>query len=404
MNQRVADVVVTGLGATTPLGGDAVSTWEALLGGESGVAAIEDAWAARLPVRIAARLRVEPAAVVDRMMGRVQLRRLDRCEQLALVAAWEAWADAGPPDVAPERLAVVIGTSTGGVLTTLAQNRTLDRDGARKVSPYTVPMLMPNGPAAWVSIALGARAGAHAPVSACASGGEAIAIGYDLIRAGRADVVVAGGVDACIHPLILAAFGQAKALSTRNDEPCLASRPFDAGRNGFVMGEGAAVLVLARADLAAKQYARVAGYGISSDAGHITASSQDGQVRSMRTALATAGLSPIEIGHVNAHATSTPIGDETEAAAIAEAIGTHPSVTAIKSMTGHLCGGAGALGALSAVLSIRHGLVPATVNLDRLDVKLDVVTGRPRRGPVTAAVVNAFGFGGHNVSLAFTAC
>ncbi|MEU7109531.1 beta-ketoacyl-[acyl-carrier-protein] synthase family protein [Streptomyces sp. NPDC046215] len=404
MTDNSGDVVVTGLGATTPLGGDAVSTWAAMLAGESGIGAIEEEWAADLPVRIAGRLKVEPAGALDR----VQARRMDRCEQIALVAAREAWADAAGPDVDPERLAVVIGTGTGGVLTLLGQDDILESSGVRRVSPHTVPMLMANGPAAWVSIELGARGGAHTPVSACASGAEAIAMGLDLIRLGRADVVVAGGAEACVHPLPLAGFAQARAHSTRNDAPERASRPFDAGRDGFVIGEGAAVVVLERAAFAAARGARVhaalAGAGVTSDAYHITASHPEGQIRAMRLALSSAGLSPLDVGHVHAHATSTPLGDLVEARSVAEAVGTHPAVTATKSMTGHLFGAAGALGALAAICAVRDGVIPATRNLEVLDpeVKLDVVAGAPRRGPLRAALTNAFGFGGHNASLVFT--
>ncbi|GAB2445927.1 beta-ketoacyl-[acyl-carrier-protein] synthase family protein [Streptosporangium sandarakinum] len=398
------DVVVTGLGATTPVGGDVASAWAALLAGRSGIGLIEEEWADGLPVRIAGRLRVEPTEVLDR----VQARRLDRCQQIALVAAREAWADAGAPETDPERLAVVVGTGVGGVLSTLAQDEVRRTTGARRVSPYTVPMLMPNGPAAVVSMEFGARAGAHTPVSACASGAEAIAMGLDLIRLGRADVVIAGGAEACVHPLTIAGFAQAKALSTRNDAPEEASRPFDAARDGFVLGEGAALVVLERAEFAAargaRAYAALAGAGVTSDAYHITAGDPEGQMRAIRAALSSAGLSPLDIDHVHAHATSTPPGDVTEARSIAEAIGTHPAVTATKSMTGHMCGAAGAMGAISAILSIRDGVVPAVRNLDDLDpeVKLDVVMGGPRRGRVSAALANAFGFGGHNASLILT--
>ncbi|MEU0273794.1 beta-ketoacyl-ACP synthase II [Streptomyces sp. NPDC006307] len=405
MSAYTGDVVVTGLGATTPLGGDAAATWAGMLAGRSGIRPIEEEWAAGLPVRIAGRLAVEPTEVLDR----VQARRLDRCEQVALVAAREAWADAGAPEVEPERLAVVIGTGTGGALTMLGQDDVLEASGVRRVSPHTVPMLMANGPAAWVSIELGARGGAHTPVSACASGAEAIAMGLDLIRLGRADVVVAGGAEACVCPLTLAGFAQARAHSTRNDAPERASRPFDVDRDGFVIGEGAGVVVLERAEFAAARAARahaaLAGAGVTSDAYHITAAHPEGQVRAMRLALAAAGLSPLDIGHVNAHATSTPKGDLAEARSVAEAVGTHAAVTATKSMTGHLFGAAGAVGALAAILAVRDGVVPPTVNVETLDpeVKLDVVTGEPRRGPVGAALTNAFGFGGHNASLVFTA-
>ncbi|MER5639824.1 beta-ketoacyl-ACP synthase II [Kitasatospora sp. NPDC002227] len=398
------DAVVTGLGATTPLGGDVRTTWAGLLEGRSGIRPITAEWAAGLPVRIAGQLAVEPTEVLDR----VQARRLDRCEQIALVAAREAWADAGAPEVDPERLAVVIGTGTGGALTLLGQDDVLETSGVRRVSPHTVPMLMANGPAAWVSIELGAKGGAHTPVSACASGAEALALGLDLIRLGRADVVVAGGTEACICPITLAGFAQAKAHSTRNDEPERASRPFDVDRDGFVIGEGAVVFVLERAEFAAaraaRAHARLAGAAVTSDANHITAAQPEGQVRAMRRAMAEAGVSPLDVSFVHAHATSTPLGDLAEAQSVTEAIGTHPAVTATKSMTGHLFGAAGAIGALATVLALRDGTVPPTVNLDTQDpaVKLDIVTGTPRRAALSAALTNSFGFGGHNASLLFT--
>lgn len=403
MRSGIDGVLVTGLGATTPLGGDVASTWAAMLAGESGIRVIEEEWAADLPVRIAGRLKEEP----DRLLDRVQARRMDRCEQVALVAAREAWADAGRPEVDPERLAVVIGTGTGGATTMLGQDDVLEAAGVRRVSPHTVPMLMANGPAAWVSIDLGARGGAHTPVSACASGAEAIAMGLDLIALGRADVVVAGGAEACVHPLPLAGFAQARAHSTRNDAPQEASRPFDSGRDGFVIGEGAAVMVLERADFArargARGHAVLAGAGVTSDAYHITAGHPEGQVRAMRRALAAAGLDPLAIDHVQAHATSTPKGDLVEAESITEAVGTHPAVTAVKSMTGHMFGAAGAVGAMAAVLALRDGVVPAIRNLEDPDpqVKLDLVSHGPRRLAGGAALANSFGFGGHNASLVF---
>ncbi|WP_329571365.1 beta-ketoacyl-[acyl-carrier-protein] synthase family protein [Kitasatospora sp. NBC_01266] len=404
MTASQATVLVTGLGATTPLGGDVDSTWAALLAGESGVGSLDDDWATELPVRIAARLRVEPSQVLDR----VAVRRLDRAQQVALIAAREAWAHAGRPEVDPDRLAVVIGTGNAGLMTALGQDQTLRASGIRQVSPHTIPMMMPNGPAACVSIELGAQGGAHTPVSACASGAEAISMGLDLIRLGRADVVIAGGTDACVHPLPIAGFAQAKAHSTRNQAPQEASRPFDTQRDGFVFGEGAALVVLERADFAtargARAHAVLAGAGVNSDAYHITAGNSDGQIRAIRLALASAGLTPTQIDLVHAHATSTELGDLTEAQSITEAIGTHPVVTASKSMTGHLFGAAGALGAMVAILALRDAVVPATLNLTELDprVKLDVVAGAARRGEYGAALSNAFGFGGHNVSLVFT--
>ncbi|MFH7599153.1 beta-ketoacyl-[acyl-carrier-protein] synthase family protein [Streptomyces racemochromogenes] len=404
MRTGITEVCVTGLGATTPLGGDAETTWRAMLRGENGIRAIEEDWAASLPVRIAGRVRRDPAEVLER----VRARRLDRCEQLALVAAREAWADAGRPEVEPERLAVVVGTGTGGALTLLGQDDVLEASGVRKVSPHTVPMLMANGPAAWVSIELGARGGAHTPVSACASGGEALALALDLIRLGRADVVVAGGTEACVHPLPLAGFAQARAHSTRNDDPAAASRPFDSGRDGFVIGEGAGLLVLERAEFAAargaRAYARLAGAGVTSDAHHITAAHAPGQVRAMRTALEAAGLAPADVALVLAHATSTQAGDLVEARSVTEAVGAHAAVTATKSMTGHLFGAAGAVGAVAAVRAVYEGVVPPTRNLEVPDpaVGLDVVAGVARRMPVPAALANAFGFGGHNAAVLFT--
>ncbi|MFD9791656.1 beta-ketoacyl-[acyl-carrier-protein] synthase family protein [Streptomyces sp. NPDC059070] len=398
------EVLVTGLGAITPVGIDTASTWSGLLNGRSGATLLTEEWAAGLPVSVAAGLPVDPASLLDR----VEARRLDRCEQLALIGSREAWRDAGAPEVAPERLAVVIGTGTGGVLTTLGQDDTYEKSGARRLSPYAVPMLMPNGPAAWVSMDLGARGGARTPVSACASGAEAVAMGLDLIRAGRADVVVAGGTEACLHPFTLAAFAQMKALSPRESDPEAASRPFDADRSGFVMGEGAGVLVLERASFArarkARVYGAVAGAAVTSSADHITASDVAGQVRAIESALADARLGAADIGVVHAHATSTPSGDLAEAQAVARAIGTHPVVTATKSMTGHMLGASGAVGAMAALLALYEGTVPATRNLERLDpeVALDVVAGENRTGAWDAALANSFGFGGHNVSLVLT--
>ncbi|MCG3756549.1 MULTISPECIES: beta-ketoacyl synthase [Amycolatopsis] len=409
------DVVITGMGATTPLGGDVASTWDGLLAGRSGIRTIEADWAAELdlPVRIAAQLAVEPTDILPR----VQARRLDRCEQVAIIAARQAWADAGfaeqtdeHADVEPERLGVSIGTGVGGPVTLLTQNDLLHQQGLRKVSPLTVPMLMPNGPAAHVGIDLKARAGVHSPASACASGAEGIANGFEMIRSGRADVVVAGGSEACIHPITVAGFAQARTVSTRNDDPAAASRPFDVSRDGFVLGEGSGVVVLERADRAkargARIYAKLAGYGLTSDAYHITGNHPEGigQIAAMRAAMTMAGLSPSDVGHVNAHATSTVVGDIGEAAAIRSAIGEHPVVTAPKGALGHLVGGAGAVEGIATILALYEGVVPATLNLTELDpkVQLDVVAGENRKVELAAALSNSFGFGGHNTALLFT--
>lgn len=400
-------VVVTGFGATTPLGGDVASTWEALLAGRSGVGTLEQDWVARfeLPVHIAAQLAVEPTETLTR----VQARRLDRSEQVALVAAREAWAHAGSPEVEPERLGVVIGTGVGGAVALLDQDDLLENEGLRKVSVMTIPMLMPNGPAATVGLELGARAGVHAPTSACASGSEAIATAYRMIAMGDADVVVCGGAEACITAITLAGFSQMRAMSTRNDDPTTASRPFDADRDGFVIGEGSGIVVLEREEFAAARGAtvlgRLVGYGMSSDAHHITASPADGegQARAMTTALRRAAATGADVGHVNAHATSTPIGDAAEFASITRAVGEHAVVTAPKSTLGHTLGAAGALESIITMLTLSEGVIPPTANLVHQDpaITLDVVTGHPRRLQVDLAINNSFGFGGHNVALAF---
>ncbi|WP_123602867.1 beta-ketoacyl-ACP synthase II [Micromonospora sp. Llam0] len=404
----MVDVVVTGLGATTPLGGDVAATWEAMLNGKSGVDKLTHDWAAQLPVRIAAELASEPAERLDR----VKLRRLDRSEAIALIAAGEAWTDAGLGDagVDRERLGVSIGSGIGGALTLLAQDDILEASGPRRVSPHTVPMLMPNGPAAWVGLEFGAQAGVHSVASACATGAEAIALGLDMIRAGRADVVMAGGTEAVVHGLPIAGFAAMRAMSTRNDDPQRASRPWDKARDGFVLGEGAGVVVLERAEHAAARgarvYARLAGAGLTSDGYDMVQPHPEGlgAARAIRFALADAGVSGGDIVHVNAHATSTPAGDLAELVALREAIGDHPVLTATKSMSGHLLGAAGALESIATILAIRDSVVPPTINLDDPDdqLDLDVAAQKARPMEVPAALNNSFGFGGHNVALVFT--
>jgi 3-oxoacyl-[acyl-carrier-protein] synthase II len=402
------DVVVTGLGATTPLGGDVASTWDAMLAGRSGVSALTQEWAEQLPVRIAAQLAVEPSEVLDR----IRLRRLDRSEAIALIAAHQAWADSGLAEsgLDPERLAVSFGSGIGGAQTLLHQDDILEASGPRRVSPHTVPMLMPNGPAAWVGIDLGAQGGVHAMASACATGAEALALGLDIIRSGRADVVVAGGTEAVIHPLPIAGFAAMRAMSTRNDEPEKASRPWDKGRDGFVLGEGAGALVLERADHAAARgatvYARLAGSGITSDGFDIVQPDPEcrGGIRAMTRAIQDAGLTGADIAHVNAHATSTPVGDMGEIKGIRAAVGGHPIITSTKSMSGHLLGAAGALESIAAILAIRDSVVPPTINLDDPDERLDLDVAAHKARPleIRAAMNNSFGFGGHNVALVFT--
>ena len=408
MSQR--RVVVTGLGATTPLGADVATTWAALLAGKSGVRLLTEDWRELLPVHFAARVATEPAD----QMERVELRRLDRSEQFALIASREAWKDAGSPDVDKERLGVVIASGIGGVITLLDQFDNLKEKGARGVSPHTVPMLMPNGPAANVGLELQAKAGVHTPVSACASGAEAIGYALEMIRTNRADVIVSGGVEAAIHQLPMAGFAAMKALSTRNDAPERASRPYDADRDGFVLGEGGGILILEEYEHAkargAKIYCELVGQGLSSDGYHIAAPDPDGAgvQRAIKFALADAKLSTKDIVHLNAHATSTPAGDVAEANALRLALGKdsdHVAVSATKSMTGHLLGGAGAIESVFIVKALQERLAPPTINIENLDsaVTIDVVRDVPRQLPAgqIAALNDSFGFGGHNVVLAF---
>lgn len=400
-------VVVTGLGASTPIGGDVASTWSALLEGRSGVRLLTDEWAANLPSRIAARAAVDPLDVLER----VEARTLDRSQQFALIAGREAWAHAGKPDVDKDRLAVVFASGIGGVTTLLGAYDVLKEKGPRRVSPHTVPMLMPNGPAVAVGLDIKARAGVHTPVSACASGAEAIAYGLNLIREGRADVVVCGGTEAAIHELPLAAFAAMRAMSVRNDEPERASRPYDKARDGFVMGEGAGAVVLESEEYAkargAQIIAEIAGAGLSADGYHFAAPEPGGLgvARALRGALADAGLTTSDVVHINAHATSTPPGDAAEAKAIRDVFGSatdNIAVSAPKSVHGHLLGAAGAVEAIATVLAVSQRIAPPTINLDDQDdgIDLNVVTVEVRKLPVGAALSNSFGFGGHNVVLA----
>ncbi|MEV7573544.1 beta-ketoacyl-[acyl-carrier-protein] synthase family protein [Pseudarthrobacter sp. NPDC089323] len=406
-NPSPVRAVVTGAGTVNPLGSSVADTWAALVAGKSGIAALDADWAEQLPVKIAGQA---PADLSGHLSTR-EIKRMDRCGQLALIAAREAWAQAGTPEVDPERFAVVIGSAYGGLGSTLEQDRTLAESGPRKVSPHTLTRLMVNGPAAWVSIDLGARGGARTPVSACASGAEAIVQAAEMIRSGAADVVIAGGVDASVNDLVITGFSQIRALSTRSDEPQRASRPFDGGRDGFVLAEGAGVVVLeseqhARARGAAVLGA-VAGGAVTSDANDIVAADPAMQRRVMQKALESAGMQPADIGFVHAHATSTPVGDRLEGQAINAIFGADVPVTSTKGHTGHLLGGAGALAAVVVLEALRTGQLPGTLNVEELDpeVDLNVVTEdvhtlRPGYSP--AGLVNAFGFGGHSVALVIT--
>jgi 3-oxoacyl-[acyl-carrier-protein] synthase II len=404
-------VVVTGMGTTNPLGGDVATTWDALVKGQSGVRHLDDEWAAEAPVKIAGRIAIEPSEVLER----VQARRLDRSSQFAMIAAMEAWADAGlaETEIDHDRLGVAMASGIGGVTTLLANYDTLLEKGPRRVSPLAVPMLMPNAPAAQVSLYVKARAAVNTPVSACASGNESISLALDQIRLGRADIVLAGGTEAAIHPLPMAAFANMMALSKNTGDPTTVSRPWDTARDGFVLGEGAGVLVLESEEHAlargAHIYAEVLGAGITADSHDIAQPDPQGRggTRAILRALEESDISPSDIVHINAHATSTPQGDIAEGLMIHATLGAHADgvvVTSTKSMTGHLLGGAGALEAIATVLALHHRVSPPTINLDNLDpqVELDIpTTARDLRAGDAAALNNSFGFGGANVAVAF---
>lgn len=404
-------VVITGLGATTPLGGDVASSWEALLGGKSGISTLEQDWVAKyeLPVTFAGQAKVSADAILTPQ----EQKRLDPSSQFALISARQAWLDAGEPEVEPERLGVDFATGIGGVWTLLDAFETLKERGPRRVLPMTVPMLMPNGPAAAIGMALGARAGVRTAVSACASGNEAIANGYHRILSGEADVIVAGGAEAAIHPLPIAAFAAMHALSKRNEEPEKASRPYDTDRDGFVMGEGAGAVVMETLESAkargAKIYCEIVGSSVTSDAYHITAPDPEGAgaARAMISALEMAGASITDVEHVNAHATSTPVGDIAEYTALKRVFGAHTEnliVSATKASTGHLLGGAGAVEAIFTILALKHQLAPGTINLDNQDEQIPLNVPAKSHALTqkdAVAISNSFGFGGHNAVLAF---
>jgi 3-oxoacyl-[acyl-carrier-protein] synthase II len=406
-------VVVTGLGVTSPLGGDVASTWAGALAGRSGVRALEYDWVEQynVPIRIAGQLVVRP----EEVLSRPETKRMDPMSQYAIVATREAWADAGSPEVDPYRLGTVVSTGIGGVWTMLNAWDTVRDRGPERVLPLSVPMLMPNSATAYVELEVGAKAGAHAVVSACASGAEAIALAYDMIVMGRADIVVAGGTEAAIHALPISAFAAMSTLSKRTDDPTKASRPYDVDRDGFVLGEGAAIVVLESEEHArargARIHARLLGTGRTSDGYHIAAPepTADGQMRAMQAAVDQGGLSLSDVTHVNAHATSTPVGDPIEARGIRTLMGAHTDnvlVSATKSMTGHLLGGAGALESVFTIKALQDRTAPPTINVDNPDpdLAINLVRDTPKALAASgdlAAINNSFGFGGHNVALLF---
>jgi len=404
-------VVVTGLGALTPIGKNVSETWTNALAGNSGIVKINQPWSEGLAAQIAGLVTVDPFEVLDR----VSARRMDRSTQLGVIAVKEAWADAGSPDINKERLGVFFGTGIGGLTTVLEQYDILNSRGPDRVNPMTVPMIMPNSAAAMVGLEVGARAGVHSPVSACATSAEAIAGALEMIRNNRADIVVAGGTEACVNRLAIAAFASMRALSTRNEEPELASRPYDINRDGFVMGEGAGALILEEEQHAVKRgakiYGVVSGAGMSSDGYHIAAPEPEGAgaARAMKFALTDANAKATDVVHINAHATSTPVGDIAEYKAMRSALGgalDNVVVTATKSMTGHLLGGAGAVESVFTILGLKEGLIPPTLNLDNQDeeIKVNVAKDKPFKlsSDANFALNNSFGFGGHNVCIAFS--
>ena len=404
-------VVVTGLGALTPIGKNVSETWTNALAGKSGIVKINQPWSEGLAAQIAGLVTVDPFEVLDR----VSARRMDRSTQLGVIAVKEAWSDAGSPDINKERLGVFFGTGIGGLSTVLEQYDILNSRGPDRVNPMTVPMIMPNSAAAMVGLEVGARAGVHSPVSACATSAEAIAGALEMIRNNRADIVVAGGTEACVNRLAIAAFASMRALSTRNEEPELASRPYDINRDGFVMGEGAGALILEEEQHAikrgAKIYGVVSGAGMSSDGYHIAAPEPEGAgaARAMKFALTDANAKATDVVHINAHATSTPVGDIAEYKAMRSALGgalDNVVVTATKSMTGHLLGGAGAVESVFTILGLKEGLIPPTLNLDNQDeqIKVNVAKDKPFKlsSGANFALNNSFGFGGHNVCIAFS--
>ncbi|HEV7742611.1 MAG TPA: beta-ketoacyl-[acyl-carrier-protein] synthase family protein [Pseudolysinimonas sp.] len=403
-------IVVTGIGASSPLGGTAPDSWTALLAGESGTHRLTHEWADMydLPVHIAAEARVRPEEVLERQ----ELKRLDPSAQFALISAREAWADAGAPEIDPVRLGVDYATGIGGLWTLLDAWDTLREKGSRRVLPMTVPMLMPNAASAAISMALDARAFARTDVSACASSTESIANAYDHLQLGFADMILAGGAESCVHPITLASFSSMQALSKRNDDPATASRPYDVDRDGFVMGEGAATIVMETEEHAkargAKIYAEIAGGGVTSDSYHITAPDPEGRgaARAVLAALEQAGATVDDVTHINAHATSTPVGDIAEYKALLAVFGDRVHeipLSATKAAHGHLLGGTGALEAIFAILAVKERLAPPTINIANLDPEIPLsVSGVAQKlgSEAQLAISNSFGFGGHNAVVA----
>lgn len=399
-------IVITGIGAISPIGATAYESWQALLAGESGVRHLDHEWVStyELPVTFAAEAKVRPEEMLERQVA----KRLDPSSQFALIAAMEAYKDAGNPQVPAERIGVDWATGIGGLWSLLDAWDTLREKGTRRVMPLTVPMLMPNAPSAAVSMHFEARAYARTVASACASSTESLVAAYEHLQQGLADVVIAGGSESVIHPVTIAAFNAMQALSKRNDDPATASRPYDLDRDGFVMGEGAAALVLETEEHAiargATIYAELAGGGVTADSYHITAPEPEGKgaSRAVLLALEAAGAIPDDVTHINAHATSTPVGDIAEYTALQRVFGSRTGqipVSATKAATGHLLGGTGALEAVFTVLAVRDRVAPPTINLENKDPEIPLqvaTTPQPLGSGPQLAISNSFGFGGHN--------
>jgi 3-oxoacyl-[acyl-carrier-protein] synthase II len=397
-------VAVTGLGAVTSLGHDARTTWEAAVAGESGVDWIRSFDANGYPVRIASEVKDFDAAAV---VGPKDARRLERNVVLAVAAAREAWKDAGVDGVDPARAGILVGSAIGGVTGVLAQNDVLSERGHTRVSPWFLPNVLVDSASGQIAIDLGLRGPNYAPVSACATGSHSVGEAAELIRRGDADVVLAGGTEACMHPVILAGFSAMRGLVAEEEDPTRASRPFDATRAGFVMGEGACILLLEDLESAqargARVYAEVLAYGTSNDAHHMAQPDPEsvGVAEMMQAAVERAGIPPERVGYINAHGTSTPLGDLAETKAIKDVFGEHAyelAVSSTKSVLGHLFGAAGAIEAMMCVLALHEGVLPPTINYRTPDPEcdLDYVPNEARRAQVDVALSNAMGLGGHN--------
>ncbi|MCY0877277.1 MAG: beta-ketoacyl-ACP synthase II [Firmicutes bacterium] len=402
-------VVVTGMGAVSPIGVGTQAFWDGIVEGRSGVRLLDRFDTSDFSTKIAAT--VEDFNAED-YVDRKEARKMDRFAQFAVAASSMAMQQSGlqiTPEVAP-RVGVYIGSGIGGLMTLEEQHKTLMERGPKRVSPFFIPMMIGNMASGQVSILFGAQGPNSAPVSACATGSNAIGDAFSIIQRGDADAMICGGAEATITPLALAGFCSAKAMSERNDEPSRASRPFDAGRDGFIMGEGAGVLILEEREFALSRgahiLAEVVGYGMSGDAFHLVQPNSQGAVRAMTSALRRAELTPDAIGYINAHGTSTPVGDISETKAIKDVFGEYAMklpVSSTKSMTGHLLGAAGGIEAVACIMALREGILPPTINYETPDPQcdLDYVPNKARPCEIEYAMSNSFGFGGHNATLIF---